>query len=317
MYKKISFLLFLSFLLISISGCRSSGNFPAFFNRSDYPVNINGVMIKNVPKRVIILSDSLADILIATGYKDRIIGRSDECSQEEIYSCLNVGLSSRLDYDKIQSLSPDLVLYDSNISNETEDTLRNMNIKLLKINTAYTNQQLKTVYSDIGAVLGGNIEGRDKGERVLNNIWSSIEGVTSSVPKRGIIVTACYLYNEECRFSNDEISSTIIESAGAVNISKDIRGEDIEIDTLKIADPDYIFCPLGVKSKIMENSGLSDLNAVKNDKVYEIYNYMMYRRGKTMVDTVSYIAEVMYPELNGGIVPELNSFMSGRHLKSN
>ena len=79
----------------------------------EFPVEVNGVNIQSRPSRVVVLSPSLADVVLALGYETQLAGASEECSQSALQELEKVAAG---DVEAIQGLQPDLVLLDSNSS---------------------------------------------------------------------------------------------------------------------------------------------------------------------------------------------------------
>ena len=51
----------------------------------EFPVEVNGVNIQSRPSRVVVLSPSLADVVLALGYETQLAGASEECSQSALH----------------------------------------------------------------------------------------------------------------------------------------------------------------------------------------------------------------------------------------
>ena len=81
MFKKIVALALAAGMVLSATACNSSRS-------EEYPVKLANITISKAPDRVIVLSDSIADILVSCGFIKKIEGRSDECTQEEISGVL-------------------------------------------------------------------------------------------------------------------------------------------------------------------------------------------------------------------------------------
>ena len=67
---------------------------------------------------------------------------------------------------------------------------------------------------------------------------------------------------------------------------------------MKLADPQFIFCDIGVKDKIMKSELFKDFSAVKNKKVYELSSELLSRQGNSLVEALTDMMEVMYPSIS-------------------
>ena len=53
----------------------------------EYPVEVGGVTISGKPQKAVVLSPSLADVLLALGYETQLAAGSEECTQESFSVC--------------------------------------------------------------------------------------------------------------------------------------------------------------------------------------------------------------------------------------
>ena len=72
-----------------------------------FPVEVNGVTISSRPSRVVVLSPSLADVILALGCETQLAGASEGCTQSALDELEKVSADS---VEAIQALQPDLVL---------------------------------------------------------------------------------------------------------------------------------------------------------------------------------------------------------------
>ena len=70
------------------------------------------------------------------------------------------------------------------------------------------------------------------------------------IPESKVLVTACYLYDEKgTSLKDDTPSGKLFEYLNAVNVCKAGVADDEAFNALKLANPQYIFCDIGVKEK--------------------------------------------------------------------
>ena len=98
----------------------------------EFPVEVNGVNIQSRPSRVVVLSPSLADVVLALGYETQLAGASEECSQSALQELEKVAAG---DVEAIQGLQPDLVLLDSN-SSDAQSALEGAGVTVLSVEPA-------------------------------------------------------------------------------------------------------------------------------------------------------------------------------------
>lgn len=285
-----------SILMISIvlcfSACSDNGQ------PDDYPVKIASYTFEEKPDSVVCLSDSVADIIIACGYADVVKGRSDECSQTELSAVLSVGTKSKPNTQKILETNPDVVFADKTLSDSVTEKLRENNITVLTMMPANTTKELISLYSNIGAVLNGNITGRENGENKATSITLTMGDLQRIIPEKNVVTTACYLYDINGTSASDNtFCGKLFSYANAVNVcpSKD---EENTFEAIKLSDPQYIFCDKGVKQQIENSENFKGFTAVKNGNIYEIDDLLFERQGNSITQVLSYMIETMYPEIS-------------------
>lgn len=81
------------------------------------------------------------------------------------------------------------------------------------------------------------------------------------------------------------------------NIFDSLEGGTYDFDSLRIANPNVIFCAPGLKEEIENDSRFSDFQAVKNGKVEELDKSLMEWQGRTVIETAYEISAAAFPEL--------------------
>jgi len=168
--------------------------------------------------------------------------------------------------------------------------------------------------------LAGKTDGTAFGMKRAQNIFSAIDDVTRLIPQSTVAVTACYLYDLNGTVaSNDTLAGELLKAAGATNVFANSTTESDVLAALKIQNPAYIFCPTGLKQQLSETEGYKDLTAVQTGAVYEMDPSYMVRQGRTAVQAVTFMAGVLYPQMqeNASSAPvEENSGTSEENSES-
>ena len=267
----------------------------------EYPVNIAGYTIKDRPRRVVCLSDSVADILITCGYADTIKARSDECTQQELAEIPTVGSKTAPSIQKIEDIEPDLILMDNTVTNLPVSTLSENNYIVLNMITAQTGDDLKILYESLGSMMDGNETGKKKGEKKASNLLITLSDLQRIVPERDVPVTGCYLYDVKGNAATESsFCGKLFEYAKMINICSDFMTNEDVLNAVRRDNPKFIFCPVGVKASILAEKNFQAVDAVKNGDVYEIDENVFKRQGETMTEVLSFIIETVYPEVAGG-----------------
>jgi ABC-type Fe3+-hydroxamate transport system substrate-binding protein len=296
--KKIAALI--SVLLISLctTSCNkavsvdSGGGSPT--NLQDYPVIVNDVTINAKPSKVIALTGNIADIILAEGYETSLKAVSEDCTQTEYNSLQKVSAS---DTNAIIELSPDVVISDS-FTDDQISAFKQASITYVQVEKATSRETFEKMYSEIGSIMAGASTGYNKGISAAQSIFTSMDDLSRIIPASDKVTTACYLYDlDQHAATGESFVTTIMSYAGITNVFKGTTGGTYEKDDLKVSDPQFIFCPTGMKDKIMSDSSFSNLSAVKNGQVYEFDPKYADWEGRTIVLTATMYASIAYPEL--------------------
>ena len=93
-----------------------------------------------------------------------------------------------------------------------------------------------------------------------------------------------------------------LKTIPALLTTPSILGNDDTIEKIRLSNPDYIFCAVGVKDQLSADNNFKNLKAVKNDRVFEIDSLLLNRQGNSLTEVLSFMIEMMYPELKSGAV---------------
>ncbi|MGN0537917.1 MAG: ABC transporter substrate-binding protein [Acutalibacteraceae bacterium] len=275
--------------MLFTSGCSSN---------SEYPVTLASYTFTSQPKSVVCLNDSVADIILACGYGEKITARSDECTQETLSSTRSVGSAAKPDVNEIKKLNPDVVFADKTLGEDVRLQLKNANITVVTLVPASSTEELSVLYGNIAAILDGNNTGRSVGKDKAEKLSLTLSDLQRIVPENNVAVTACYLYDVN---GTAETSATfggkLFDYANILNVcTTEESSKDIE--ALKLSNPQYIFCDTGVKAQIESNYQFKDLKAVKDGNVFELPAKYLSRQGNSLTEALSFIIETVY-EVSG------------------
>ena len=266
----------------------------------DYPVTVSGVTIQKAPRAVAVLSAALADVIVACNYEVLVEARSADCLQPEVALKPDVGNPVAPNVDVMLEQGVEVVLTDMPPEGEAKTRLEEEKIPVVVISPAVSRADFERLYTEVCSVLNGGKTGYEKGVETSDTIFLSLDGIGRMIPDAEVPPTACYVYNVEGEVATgDTLAGTLIEMAGGLNIAADNVDHIMDGDQISIANPAYIFCAEGVKDSIVSGSRFGDVEAVKNDRVYELPAHLMQWQGKTVIEAVSTLAKLMYPSLDG------------------
>jgi len=294
--KRIISLVLISLLTAMIFvGCGSS-DISQGIAKNDYPITIQGVTLSSQPMGVSVLSENIADVILAMGYEATLKAKSADCTQRDLSVLPNISID---DVEVMKSLGITLVLVDFEPTIEQKTALEQQGIQVLAITPATSREDCKRLYRQVGSAIKGGKTGYTKGEKSCDNVFYTLDDITRSIPSNGNQSTAGYVYDLEGHVATgDSLWGNLIDYAGFLNVFGDGTNNWFEdIRSIQIANPYYIFCPAGLKAKMEQSEHFRDLDAVRNDRVFELEPFAMKRQGRTMLNTVTDMVQKVYPEL--------------------
>ncbi len=284
-------------MLTTFTGCGFQKNNTASqtVNADDWPVTVNGVTISKKPAGVAVVSPNLADVVLSLGYDLQLKGKSKDCTQDSLSTLANVTLD---DAQQIKKQGAALVLTGRKPTEAQQNALDNAGVQVVMIPAASSRAQLETLYTAVGAAMEGKVTGTQRGKKAAQSAMLTIDSITRLVPKKNTVTTGVYLYDTNGgAATGDTLAGTLLTAAGITNVAGDSKGNKMDITALRRANPQLIFCPTGLKAQLAQADGYKDLQAVTNQKVYEMNPLLMKTQGEGMISAVTYMAGVAYPEL--------------------
>ena len=229
-----------------------------------------------------------------------MVGKSLDCDQEFLSVVPYVGIKGDPDINKIIESETDLVITDSALSDSAQQQLQKKNIPIVTMLKAGSMDELKTLYSNLGMILGGNVTGKAKGEEAYSKLIDTLNSFDSSISK-SIVKTAAYLYlNDEGKlstFTNGAIEQELCGYCAAVNVFADQENPEVDIEKLKMSTPTYIFYDSDeVIDYLKADESLATLSALTSDRSMKVELINFNRQGVTYEDTVYNIMSFMFVE---------------------
>ena len=286
-------------LVLSICvGCGPKGDISSGVAEQDFPVTVNEVTIQDEPKGVVVLSPNLAEVIMALGYEMQLCGKGAACTQEDLSVLPDMTLD---DPQSILGVGADLVLTEDAPSEEQKQGLNDAGIDVVTIAPATSREDFTRLYREVGSCMMGGVKGYERGEKIAEGIFSTIDDISRQIPQTDTPVSVCYLYDVEGGVvTGDTLEGKLIECAGLINEASDGAGNHMDVETLLMVQPQYIFCPTGLKDTLAQTDQYKDLTAVQEGRVYEMDPSLMEWQGNGVISAVSFMAGTVYPSLAEG-----------------
>ena len=283
-----------AWLAVSAAACSQPANIESGAVAQEYPVTINELTLNAKPKKVAVLSGSLADVVLAIGYETSLSLAGEDCTQPELQVLQKV---SATDAETMISSGVDLILAES-IDDATQTALTEANVPVLVLERAKNREDFERLYSQVGTALNGGSTGYNAGVKAAQKIFSSLDDLARLAPESNTVVTACYISDLNGQaVTGDELGSVMMSYMGLTNIFKGLSGGTFAYEDLKLSDPTMIFCTEDVRGQLLSDTQYANLTAVRTGRVYAINpNYMRWQ-GRTVYTASIEMMGLAYPEL--------------------
>ena len=264
-------------------------------NRYDYPVTVGNIVFSYAPSNIAVLSDNIADIVIACGYEGKLTAVSDSCTSELLSVLPSVGTADEPSKKKLVELGIDLIIGDESLDPEYKDELEANGVKVLIIKPATNENELKKLYNSIASILGGGYNGKMKAMSTLEAIQNDIDAIKLQIEESNVVTTGCYIYeleNDQCTVAYGSCYvSGLLESALVTNVLAEDDNGYVGIDMVLKSNPDIIFCDEGIADKIANNPDLKGLSALSSGKIFTLPKKYVELQGRTRIVTIDFIAD--------------------------
>ncbi|PGS47544.1 ABC transporter substrate-binding protein [Bacillus sp. AFS041924] len=267
------------------------------------------ISIKEAPKRIVSLIPSNTEILFSIGEGKDVVGVTDfDNYPKEVKSIDKIGGNNAdmtYNVEKIISLKPDLVLaHESSlgISADGLEQLKQAGINVFVVKNAAT---INDVYDTILQV--GEITGKtEQSKKVVSGMKTKLDEISKKTAKASTnqkvwleISGPPEIYTAGKGTFLDEMISII----HAKNVAETQKGwvQYSEESAIK-ANPDIILTTYGdfvpnLEKTVMDRKNWQTVNAIKNQRVYDINADTTSRPGPRLAEGVEAIAKAVYPEL--------------------
>ncbi|MGA2315707.1 MAG: cobalamin-binding protein [Thermodesulfobacteriota bacterium] len=253
------------------------------------------------PKRIVSLAPNITEILFSLGLDEEIVGVSIHCNfPEKAKTKVRVGSYISLDFEKITSLKPDLIIATgAGNTREMVDRLEKLGFQTYAIYPKNFNDILKSI-GHIGEVVNREKEARGIIEGLRKRSQRVIE-LTKGLSRPKVFIQigdAPIVTVGKGSFADD-----LIRLAGGENIA----GKEKEVyprfgmEEILKRSPEVIVIssmnPKGDYQKILEEwNRWKTIPAVKNGRIHLIDSDLLDRPSPRIIEGLEELARVLHPE---------------------
>jgi iron complex transport system substrate-binding protein len=282
----------------------------------DSPVSVvddagRTVTINEIPSRIVSLAPSTTEILFGLGLADKVIGLVsysgyDTYIQDAItnQNITVVGTFNKVNVEIVTGLQPDLIVASGAYQQSLAANFEEQGKTTIILNPT----EFSGILSDIRLL--GNVTGKGADAIALvNNMQSKVDDIenrTNDLGKPSVYVE--YYMDKGGYYSYGAASyvNELISMAGGVNVfaGDNKQYETTDTETLIGLNASIVVISKGVMSQmsgitpdsIKAREGWSTIDALKNDKIFEINESLLTIWGPRIVDGLDALARVIHPE---------------------
>ncbi|WP_195938998.1 ABC transporter substrate-binding protein [Romboutsia sp. 1001713B170131_170501_G6] len=264
------------------------------------------IKVPNKIDKIISTAPSNTEVLVELGLADKLVA-VDKYSADVAGIPDNVELIdfSNPDAEKIIGLEPDIIVASGhNKTGSTEDPFKLVEEAGISVAYIPSSNSIQGIYDDI-TFISEVTNTKEKGKKIVENTKSQIEDIAKKgkdiKDKKKVyfeIGSSPNLFS----FGNSTFLNEMIELVGAENILKDENAWiSPSAETIIDKNPDVILTNDGYienpVDKIKNREGWENINAVKNNQVYQIDTNSSSRPSQHIIKALNEMAKAIYPNV--------------------
>ena len=251
---------------------------------------------QSIPQRIVSLSPASTEILFAVGAENQIVAVSDFSDYPpQAKNLPKVGGfdGKTLSLEKILSFNPDFVYLTNVMHNHLIPHFESLNIDYY-LSDANSFDQVKNEILQIAKITGHS----SNGENLVKEIDSSINKINSQNQLGEKPTVYWEVWNSPfMSVGNSSFINDLIKTAGGINIFQEIAQAypTVSEETIVAKNPQIIIIPQnsGITVDSVKNrNGWSQIDAVKNDKIFIVDDNLLTRSGARIGESAEYLANL-------------------------
>ncbi len=272
-----------------------------------YPLTVKDVTgteltFEAAPQRIITLLPSETEIVYAIGAADSLVGVDDYSNYpKEAESLEKIG-NMDVNFEKVLSLKPDLVLASYTMGKAAVDKLRSLNIPVYATDPKTYDAVVEKV-KQIGQIINKNEQAAEVAAH-MQQVREQVAAAVKDAPKPNVYLE----FAPGWTVGKGEFLDELISIAGGANIATQPGWYEIDAESVVKSNPDQIIYASmtvaeGEKNPILSaieaRPGWDAINAVKNKLLFEVDQDPLTRVGPRLAEGLLEVARKLHPDLAG------------------
>jgi iron complex transport system substrate-binding protein len=260
--------------------------------------------------RIVSLAPSNTEILFALGLADRVYGVTEWCDYPpEAMEKEKVGGYADVDLEKIIAINPDLILAEDLHKAEVIPALEELGYPVI----ALVPHNMQEVIDSI-TLVGMLTDTSEAAQQITDDMSQRVQAITDATAglsqEDGVRVLYVVWHDPVMSVGSDTRIHELIEMAGGINIAE-VGGEGyptLALEEIISLNPQVIIVNTedyeggdASLQAILNESRLSNVDAVVNGQVYGINADLTNRPTPRIVDGLELMAQMIHPELFGAV----------------
>ena len=258
------------------------------------------VIITGIPSKIVSIAPSNTEILFALGLGEKVFGVTDNCDYpQQATEKEKVGGFTEIDIEKIITMNPDLILAEDMHKYEVIPALEQLGFTVVTLVPHNLHEVMDSIEL-IGSITGT----QDKATQIVTDMQGRIKAITditdglTEVEKTKVLYV---LWHEPIMsVGSDTRIHELIEKAGGINIAA-VAGEGyptLQLEEIININPGVIIVDSDASLQfILNESRLSQVDAITNNRVYSINPDLTNRPTPRIVEALKIMAELLQPAL--------------------
>lgn len=237
--------------------------------------------------RVVSLAPNITEVIYALGKGDTLVGRTDWCNYPpETSDIATVGSIQQPSIEAIIALEPDIIIASTHAPKEVGEQLMTAG---LDVKYYYGPESFEGVY-DVIKNVGADLGAEAAAEKMIDEMsarYSQLKKEAASIISRPTVYYAIgFGEGGDWTAGGDTFVSQLIDLAGGDNIAADVSGWSYSLEKIVEKQPDIILVGEHLKDDFVNTPFYSDLDAVKNGRVYGINEDKISRQGPRLIEGI-------------------------------